>query len=230
MAMGFLFRVELLSFFLSKSDFTSFSRSLSRSLALSRPRPLFFDSTARERRRKNAASLLRSVSLSLSLSACLSLLCSHQKATPSHAREKGRKEVESRDQRQMTTKSRKPAPPPSPPSPRYLPAFRFGARRDRIDWGALHGVDVERMVRRFFVVVGGVFSQRQGALLSLSRSFLSLTFCFPSSSTFSCSPPSSLPPLFSSRPPPPILMRSRSASLPSPTETSKPSPAGGCRR
>lgn len=40
-----------------------------------------------------------------------------------------------------TAKSRKPPPPPPP-----LPPFRFGARKDRIDWGALHGVDIERMV------------------------------------------------------------------------------------
>ena len=31
-------------------------------------------------------------------------------------------------------------PPPSPAS------FRFGARKERIDWGALHGVDADAVV------------------------------------------------------------------------------------
>jgi len=61
-------------------------------------------------------------------------------------------------------------PPPSPSKPHSSPSFRFGTRKDRIDWGALHGVDVERMVRE--ETENRVFSLFfvRSLLLSLSRS------------------------------------------------------------
>ena len=40
------------------------------------------------------------------------------------------------------------ATPRLPARPAHHPRFRFGARRERIDWGALCGIDVDDVVRK----------------------------------------------------------------------------------
>ena len=107
---------------------------------------------------------------------------------------------------------RKPHPPPPPP----LHPFRFGARRDRIDWGALHGVDLEKMVC--------LFSGGQAPFLSSLLPPTAARLLLTSSLSFS------FPRFFSNRRPTPTSTRSKSASLPSRTATWTPSPAGSSRR
>lgn len=133
------------------------------------------------------------------------------------------KTASTRRRRNMTA-ARKPSPPPPPPQPPPPPPFRFGARRDRIDWGALHGVDIERMVCLwvfFSFRRGSSFSSAKRPLrgdishlsLSLARLFCCLSLI---SHTY--------------RRPPLTSTRWRSASRPSRTATWTPSPEGSSRR
>lgn len=120
-----------------------------------------------------------------------------------------RKEKKWKEKKSMTTAARSNRPPPpSPPSP-----FRFGARRDRIDWGAMHGVDVERMVCWLVFLRVCVFDEA-------STSNPQFFFCSPSRAL---SLPSSLF-LLPRRRPQRTSMPSKSASPRWPTVTSTPSP------
>ena len=87
-----------------------------------------------------------SLSLSLSLSLFLSFSVPFGREKAGGTRKEKKKKTPKRRGKTMTTagNERRSPPPPAPSSP--PPPFRFGARRDRIEWGALHGVDVERMV------------------------------------------------------------------------------------
>ena len=117
-------------------------------LALShRPRPRPSNGTRGQRDEDTASSWEHSLlfhSLSLSLFLSFSVPFGREKA--GGTRKEKKKKTPKRRGKTMTTagNERRSPPPPAPSSP--PPPFRFGARRDRIDWGALHGVDVERMV------------------------------------------------------------------------------------
>ena len=155
---------------------------------LSRPRNLEDPTAANGRRRfllgrGQSVSSSRSLSLSLPLSPSLSFPpFSTERITARERKEPRAKGTASqrggKNMATATKSGRKPSASHPPPPP-----FRFGARRDRIDWGALHGVDIERMV---CVCLSLSFEERRPSVRDHRSLSLSPLCLFP----FSLPPPS----------------------------------------